>query len=121
VEYQPRKKVIIHEYSHYDNVEELLRNSFVSAPPGAEVGPLKWVDGIVLVNTTYPMRDTVIKELIEGRLHWDHVSFAVMPEYLPNIHLNDPRITANLINVTSNPTFRIIAEFIRENFLDVEH
>lgn len=117
VSYEPRKKVIIHEYSQYNSVEDLIRSAFGGAPSGSTVGAIKWVDGIALIQQAYPMTDIVIKELLEGRLHWDHVSFAPMEEYRRNIHVEDVRITATVINVSANPIFRDIAKFIRENFM----
>ena len=115
--YQPRKQVIIHEYSRYDTVEDLIRGAFSGVPPGATAGPLRWVDGIVLMYNTYPMTDAIVKELIEGRVHWDHVSFAPMEEYKPTVHVEDLQITVRIINVSINPTFRAIAKFIKENLM----
>jgi len=117
VSYEPRKRVIIHEYSCYDSVEELIRGAFSGAPPGATVGPVRWVDGVALIPKAYPMTEAIVKELIEGRLHWDHVSFAPMEEYKRNIHVEDMRVTAEVINVSVNPTFRVIAKFIKEKLM----
>jgi len=117
VEYQPRKKVIIHEYTKYDSVEQLVRNAFANVPPGANVGPLKWINGIVLVHSNYPHTDAIVKELIEGRLHWNHVSIAPLDDYQSSIHLPDTRITAPIINVSYNEVFQSIAEYIIENLM----
>ena len=118
--YRPREQVIIHEYSRYNSVEDLIKAAFSGAPPGATIGPIKWVDGIALVQRAYPMTDAVVKELIEGKLHWDHVSFAPMEEYRSNIHLEDMRVTAAIIDVSANPIFRVIAEFIKQNLMQEE-
>ena len=118
VVYQPRKKVIIHEYTKYDSVEQLVRTAFASAPPGSNVGPLKWINGIVLVHSNYPHTEAVVKELIEGRLHWNHVSIAPMDEYRSSVHLSDTRITASIIDVSYNDVFQSIGDYIKENLLD---
>ena len=120
VEYQPRKKVIIHEYSRYNNVDELIRNAFGNAPSGSSLGPIKWVDGVVMINSSYPLRDTIIQELLEGRLHWDHVSFAPMEKYENTIHIQDLRLTVSITNVTSNPIFRLISKFIKETLMTLK-
>jgi len=117
VTYEPRKQVIIHEYSRYDSIEALIQGAYANAPPGANVGPIRWAKGIALIHNAYPMTDTVVKELMEGRLHWDHVSFAPMDEYRPNIHLDESRITATIIDVSVNPVFCVIADFIKEKLL----
>jgi hypothetical protein len=120
VEYQPRNKVIIHEYARYESVEHLIKGAFSNIPPGANVGSLKWVGGLVMTQTPYPMTDTIIKELIAGRLHWDHVSFAPMDEYSPNIHVPDIRLTVTINDVSVNPVFRAIAKFIVANLMETK-
>ena len=117
VVYEPRKRVIIHEYSYYDSVEDLIIGAFGNAPPGSNIGPLKWVDGIVLTHSALPMTDSVTKEILEGKLHWNHVSFAPMEEYVSNLHLSDSRITVNIINVSANLIFTNIATFLKENLM----
>lgn len=116
VSYEPRKKVIIHEYSRYDTIESLIRNGFAGAPPGAEV-VVRWVDGIVFSHLTYPMTDSITKELIEGRLHWDHVSFAPMEEYQESVSFVNLPITVKIVDVSPNPVFCDIAKFIKEKLM----
>jgi hypothetical protein len=72
------------------------------------------------MNNPFPMTDAVIKELMEGRLHWDHVSFAPMEEFQPTYHIPDVRLTASIIDVSVNPIFQDIGKFIRENLLQEE-
>jgi hypothetical protein len=116
VSYQPREKVIIHEYSCYDSIEALIKGAFAGAPPGANA-MVKWVDGVVMVQNTYPMIETNVKELIEGRLHWDHVSFAPMEKYKPNLLLPEMGITVTIVDVSVNAVFRDIASFIKKNLM----
>ena len=118
VRYVPRRQVVIHEYSSYDDVQSLVRNAFGGAPPGSNVGTLKWVDGVVMLFTAMPLTsESVVKELLEGTLHWDHVSFAAMGEYQPNIHIPEERITCSVVNVSTSPIFRDIAKFIRKTLM----
>ena len=116
VSYEPRKKVIIHEYSYYDSVEALVRCGFAGAPPGSSV-IIRWVDGVVLSQNTYPMTDSITAELIEGRLHWDHVSFAPMEEYQASLSFANLAITVTVIDVSVNPVFCDIAKFIKKNLM----
>jgi hypothetical protein len=116
VSYEPRKKVIIHEYSRYDSVEELVRCGFAGAPPGSNA-IIRWVDGIVLSHNPYPMTDSITTELIEGRLHWDHVSFAPMEEYQANLSFANLPMTVTVVDVSVNPVFCDIARFIKEKLM----
>lgn len=114
VEYQPRTKVIIHEYSRYDSLESLVRGAFGGAPPGSSLGPLKWINGIILFHSSFPMTDEIVRELLDGRLHWNHVSFAPLEEYRQNYHDPDLRITVTIVDVSVNPVFEAIGNFISE-------
>lgn len=115
VKFEPRKEVIIHEYSKYDSHEEFISASLKGIPPGSVVTALKWVDGVLLTFRVLPTNIVTTKELIEGRLHWDHVSFAPMPEYREQI-VADTGITVIISNVSNNPVFMEIAKFIKERF-----
>ena len=116
VSYEPRQKVIIHEYSRYDSVEALVRSGFAGIPPGSSV-IVRWVDGVVLSQSPYPMTDSVVKELLEGRLHWDHVSFAPMEEYEASLSFANFPITVTIIDVSNNPVYCEIAKFIKEKLM----
>jgi hypothetical protein len=117
VSYQPREQVIIHEYSRYNTVEDLVRGTFAGVPPGANVGPIKWTNGIVFNHISYPMTDVIVQELLQGRLHWDHVSFAPMDLYQPLLAIPDLRLNITIADVSPNPVFRAIAEFIKETLM----
>jgi len=115
VVYSPWKLVVIHEYSRYDSVQDLIRGAFAGIPRGSNVA-IRWVDGvdgIALVQNALPMTDTLTKELIEGRLYWDHVSFAPMESYSPQVYLPDMRVTATIVDVSTNDVFRAIAQFLK--------
>lgn len=110
--HQPRKQVIIHEMSLFDSAQEMIKNRAAANPPGT-ILYFSWVDGVLLSFSSLPITDAVAKEIIEGRLHWDHVSVAPMPEYRPTIALDEPQIVANILDVSANETFRAIGKFLK--------
>jgi hypothetical protein len=114
VVYEPRKQVIIHEYSKYGNPEEFIRQVFAGVPASA-ILIVHWVDGVVLSFTPFSQTDTVVKELINGTLHWDHVSFAPMPKFMSKIIADGT--TCNVADVSTNAVFKAIAEFLKKEFL----
>lgn len=118
VEYQARTKVIIHEYSKYDSLETLVKSAYGGLPPGAQIGPLKWVEGVVLSHSAFPMTDEIVRELLKGILHWNHVSFAPLDEYIPNYHDPDLRLSLSISDVSGNPTFKAIGSYIKEKLLN---
>jgi len=116
VRYEPRKEVIIHEYTKYNSPEDFISNFVKGLPTGSVLTALKWVNGVLLSFNALPTNAVTTKELIEGRLHWDHVSFAPMPEYQDQI-ITEKGVTVVIRNVGNNPIFLAIAEFIKEKFL----
>lgn len=116
IKYEPRKKVIIHEYAKYDSSEDLVEASVKGLPLGTVIAVLSWVDGVLLSFTASPINQIITKELLHGRLHWDHVSFAAMPEYRDQI-MTANGITVSVMDVSNNPVFRAIAKFIKARFL----
>lgn len=116
VKYEPRKEIIIHEYTKYDSPEEFISASVKGLPTGSVLTALRWVDGVLLSFRALPINTVTTKELMEGRLHWDHVSFAPMPEHRDQI-ITKTGVTVVIGNVSKNPVFVTIAEFIKEKFL----
>jgi hypothetical protein len=116
VKYEPRKEVIIHEYTSYESAEDLINATATGVPPGSFLTALRWVNGVLLSSSALPINEVTTKELINGRLHWDHVSFASMPEYQERITAG-AGVTVLIRNVSNNPVFARIAEFIKKEFL----
>jgi len=116
VRYEPRKEVIIHEYTKYNSHEELVELSAKGLPPGTIQTALKWVGGVLLAFNAMPVNTITTQELIEGRLHWDHVSFAPMPEYQQQI-ITDNGVTVIINDVSGNQVFREIGKFLKRRLL----
>lgn len=116
VRYEPRKEVIIHEYTRCETVQDLVRSA--GAPLGTTVFiTLRWASGIAMIFSALPMNEITTKEIIEGRLHWDHVSFAPMEKFQPKVHDESSGVTASVVDVSGNATFFAIAEFIKAKLL----
>jgi hypothetical protein len=116
VRYEPRKEVIIHEYAKYDSSEDLIDASVKGLPPGTVITALSWVDEVLLSFNALPINQIITEELLKGRLHWDHVSFAPMPKYKDQI-VTAKGITVSVRDVSNNPVFQAIAKFIKTKFL----
>jgi len=113
VKYEPRKEIIIHEYTKYVSPEDLINASARGAPPGSVIIVHRWVDGVLLYFTGFTKNDLIIQEILDGRVHWDHVNFALMPEFKEQ-HMTESGVTVIIGNVSDNPSFKAVAEFIKE-------
>ena len=115
VSHEPRRNVIIHEMSIYDTPEQLVRANTIGAPPNALI-IFKWVNGVLFNFTALPLGgDHVIsQEIIDGKLHWDHASFTLMPEYQERLIFDGIQAQVLVVNVTPNETFRAIGDFLQQ-------
>lgn len=112
VKHQPRKQVIIHEMAIYDSAQQFIDNLTVGLPPGTIAQPLRWINGIVLTFNALPANNEFIaRERAKGILHWDHVSFASMPKFTPQI-ISQNNIPVDIIDVSKNETFQSISKFL---------
>ena len=112
VEYQPRKKIIIHEIMECTS-DELIASQALGVQLGSLAPPLFWVDGILLRFSVVAQTETIVNEMMKGNLHWDHVSFALMPEYKREVMLQNS-ITIPIIDVNKNKNFKEIARFLKQ-------
>lgn len=58
----------------------------------------------VLVNVN--LKDDVIKEQLEGKVHWSSVEWEVMPEYEDGIVIRETNVRVPIITVGANPILR---------------
>jgi hypothetical protein len=117
VRYEPRKEIIIHEYTKYDSPEEFVENIARGAPAGSMIAS-RWVDGVLLMFVPFPNDPVTTKEFLEGRVHWNHLNFAFMPEYKEQI-ITESGVTLVIGDVSKNSSFQAIAEFVKEKFGDL--
>jgi hypothetical protein len=117
VEYEPRKRVIIHEYSQHKSPEDLVRYEFRGASQGANVGTLQWVAGILMRFIPMPLgSESAMRELLKGNLHWNYVSFAPMEKFQAEVYVEDMKVTCIVLDVSANPVFQAIGQFIRKRW-----
>jgi hypothetical protein len=55
------------------------------------------------------------EELAKGRIYWTSVSFTLMSEYQDKI-LVEKGPEASVINVSSSPTLKDVAKWLKENY-----
>lgn len=120
--FEPYKKVSFKSYLQYDNPEEMVNTLTISIPPGVPAQYiLKWANGILFQFATFKPADSLIKEYIAGHLLWDHIDFAPMPQYTPEIQVpSKPMVAITVIDLSHHSLFVSVTEWIRENLLKTE-
>ena len=111
--YEPFKEVVIKEYIRFEKIEDLIY-IFAQLRAGGAPVSLSWANGLVFVYSPLPPEsDQVMDEFLKGRLYWTNVSFAEMPDYKPLVETKE-KIQVPVINVSSNPLIRQVAEWLKQ-------
>ena len=79
-EYQPWKKVIVHEVIKWP-IEQFLLTRSRGVPDGAEGRPLSWVNGIVFDYQGMPPTPEIVKENLHGKIHWSSITYGTLEKF----------------------------------------
>jgi len=91
ISYSPIKEVIIHEFIKVD-LDDLYRGRIT---PAGNM-PLYWCNGIIFTFNSMPMTRDLVKDYLEGKIHWMEVHFSEMKKYEPIVELNDESYKATM-------------------------
>ena len=113
VTFEPWKEVVIHETIKY-SLPDMIKLCSLGVQPGGLTNPLSWAEGIVFRFTAMPMNDEVTRELLQGKVHWNVVEWATMPEYKNVIPIGDINAKIPIIDVSSTAVLCEIAKALKE-------
>ncbi|MDE1823723.1 MAG: hypothetical protein KGI00_00525 [Candidatus Micrarchaeota archaeon] len=111
----PVKELVIHDIIAVDK-QDMLRGRVT--PAGTM--PLYWCDGVLFSFSSFPMNDQVIKDHLEGKIHWLEVQFAMESKYTPVIALSEEEYKATLnvrvIDTSSVELHKELIKWIKGNY-----
>jgi hypothetical protein len=84
ITHAPLKEIVIHEYVSIP-IDDLLRSRVT--PAGSM--PLYWCGGLVFTFSSMPWTRDIVKDYIEGKIHWMEVQYSVMDKYKPVLEIKD--------------------------------
>jgi len=113
VVYQPWKKIVIHEIVKYA-LDDLVKLQSLGVEPGGLADALLWAGGIVFSSSTMLETKDVIKEKLEGVVHWSSVEWAKMPEFKEVIVIKETNVKVPIIDVSAHPIYKTISRWLRE-------
>ena len=113
--FEPWKTVIIHEIVQYD-LQMLIHLHGLGAQSGQLGSPISWANGIAFEHHVMPPTDEIIKEQIQGKIHWSHLAFAFMPRYQQVITIPDGNVRIPILDLSDNEIFRDVAEWVKEYY-----
>jgi len=120
IAFEPYKKVSFQSYLMYESSEAFANVIATANPPGIPIQKrLFWANGVLFRFFSHPPTEAVTKEAINGRLIWDHIEFAPMPEYMSQLQVADrPLVIMKVLDVSNHIVFGPLAEWIRKNLID---
>jgi hypothetical protein len=113
VKHEPFKEIVVMEQTPFSTPDDMAR--FASIVAGGKTTGLYWAEGVVFLYFPLPVTTEVAaKALIEQkRVYWSFIGHASMPEYKAIIETKE-KIMVPVINMSSNPTFRKVAHWLKE-------
>ncbi len=113
--YEPWKTIVIHDIVQYD-LRMLIHLHGLGVQAGQLGRPLKWANGIAFDNIPMPPSEEIIKDQIQGKIHWSGLSFAFMPKHKQMIEIPEGKIRIPILNLSNNMIFRDMAEWVKKRF-----
>jgi hypothetical protein len=113
VRFEPFREIVIMERNFFASPEDIAR--FASIIAGGKTAGLYWAEGVVFLYFPLPATtETAAKALVEnGRVYWTFVGYSLMPKYQPLIETRE-KIIVPVIDMSSNPMFRKVAKWLKE-------
>jgi len=108
VSFKPWEEVVIHESIQY-SLANLVTILSLGVPPGGLGGRLLWAQGVAFSHSAMPATTDIIKENLQGRVHWASVEWALMPEFKPFIEIPQTKVRIPVLNVSTNETLSDVA------------
>jgi len=117
VTFKPWEEVIIHEEIRY-SYDDLIKLNSIGVQPGGLAKPINWAEGVAFQHEGMPPADEIVREQLQGKIHWNLIRWALMPEYKNVIPIKDINAKIPVINVTAN---KILCEVVRALKEKTEH
>jgi hypothetical protein len=113
ITFKPWEELMIHESIHY-SLEDLVKLCSIGVQPGALGPPLRWAEGVVFLTQPMPPTNEVVKESLDGRIHWNSVSWALMPAYKNIIPISEINAKIPVIDVSRTAILCEVAKALAE-------
>lgn len=104
---KPWQEIIIHEVIQHD-IKNLLKIRGLGYQVRELAQPLMWAEGIVFSRAPMPQTVDVIKEQLQGIVHFSSFEFAVMPKYQSELKWEG--VSIPVIDVSNTEALRGVAK-----------
>lgn len=113
-EYQPWKKIIVHEVIKFP-LQHFISASSLGIQEGGVGRPLTWVDGVIFNISHFRDTDDIIKEKLNGTIHYSAVSYAIHEKF-QSLFKVPGNIRIPVIDLSGNRVFKEMVSWLKKNF-----
>ena len=106
---KPWQEIVIHELIQHD-LKNLLKLRGLGLSTRDIAQPLMWAEGIVFSRFPMPPTDDIIKEQLQGIIHFSSFEFALMPKYQKELKWEG--VSIPVIDVSTTEALQIVAKEI---------
>jgi len=109
IEYQPIKKIAVHEIikQSYDDFLHAKARPQAQGMPSVSV---RWADGILFSAGAFPATPELVNEQVLGTVHWQNVEFTEMETYQKILTNQNTGGSVNVVDYSNNTS---IMDFVR--------
>jgi len=113
IKFEPFKEIVLMERNFFSTPDDIAR--FASIIAGGKTAGLYWAEGVVFLYFTLPAStETAAKALVENkRVYWTFVGYSLMPKYQSLIETKE-KIMVPVVDMSSNPMFKKVASWLKE-------
>ena len=113
ITHAPWKEIIIHEIIEHE-LDDFLKLRCIGIAPGGLGKPLLWIDGLALDRISMLETESVVREKLDGKLHWSSLSYALMPKFKTIVILREGNVRIPIINVSNSPFFQAVNRWLKK-------
>ena len=114
VNYKPWEEIVVHE-SIQHTLDNLVTIHSMGVPAGQLGRRLLWTEGVAFSHTGMPPTEDIIKENLQGRVHWSSVEWALMPDFKPFIEIPQTKVKIPILNVSTNEVLSAVATWLKRS------
>ena len=113
IKHQPINEIIIHELVKVNSIEDFLSIKTNNVPLGNSAPPARWADGILYEPQGFPPTPEIIKDQMEGKIHFAAIEYTEMPQFKPYLKNTVNNVILPIIDMSHNAATKQIAIWLK--------
>jgi len=111
---KPWQEIVIHEVIQHE-LKNLLKLRGLGLQTRELAQPLMWAEGIVFTRAPMPQTADVIKEQLQGIIHFSSFEFAVLPKYQDELKWEG--VSIPVVDISNTEALREVAKEVSKSMV----